>query len=139
MATNKLKKRAAIDIEKIRETPLAELTADRFLAALDEEKALDYLPYWPEKKKYELWVEPENVGRIPFERILDILKGEKKKYEYEIRFPLDRFADGSPEPMPLDKRLIDGTPMPVPWDRRYEMLLNRLADDLLLRLKEQLG
>lgn len=130
MATNKPMKHAAIDLEEIRETPLAELTADRFLAALDEEKVLNYLPYWPEKKKYELWVEPENIGRIPFERIIDIIKAEKKKTELEpYQITVDQYIHGD-QFIPGDQYLTG---------RRYQLLLNRLADDLLVRLREQLG
>jgi hypothetical protein len=111
------KKRAAIDLEEIRQTPVGQLTADKFLAALEEEKALSLLPYWPEKKKYELWVEPENIGVIPFERIIDILKGEKKKVEYEFEFPFDRLRD----------------------PQSYDALLNRLTLDIESRLRKRMG
>jgi hypothetical protein len=112
-------KKAAIEIDKIRDTPLSELTADVFLEALGAGQALQHLAFWPEKKKYELYVEPENIGRIPFDRFRDIIKGEKKKAERElpdfldhIRWP-DRFA--------------------------YEQLVDRLAKDIEGRLRKQLG
>lgn len=124
MAEAKGSKRAAIDFEEIEDTPLQELSADRFLEALSRENLLSYLPLWPEKKKYELYVEPENIGRIPVGRIRDILKGEKKKVEYEL--PWGGLGDGRPQPMPFDPG-------------RYEGLVSHLADELEGRLRSRLG
>jgi len=77
-------KRAAIDVEKIMDSPLSQISAADFLTALSHDRvSASYLVHWPEKKKYELLVEPENVGHINLGRLIDILRGEKKKVELE--------------------------------------------------------
>lgn len=152
------KKQAAIDADQLRQTPLSDLTADRFLEALTRERAVQYLPYWPEKKKYELYVEPENLGGIRLDRLLDILRGEKKKVEYEVPpwFDLpfrdrlydnlvDRLArdiekrlggragDPSPQPSSLGSgygggQAWDGLPQPMPLDRLADAVADRLRE-----------
>ncbi len=126
MATKKKtngEKSAAINLEEVKDTPLSEMTADTFLEALVEGRAVQHLRFWPEKKKYELYIEPENIGRIPFDRFRDILKGEKKKVEYEI--PPSGFRDW--------RREVDLDP------RAYDRLVDRLADDIEGRLRERRG
>jgi hypothetical protein len=77
-------KRAAIDVDAMLEKPLDQLSAADFVTVLTSSGAsgLHLLRYWPEKKKYELFVEPENYGTV---NIGVIFKGvrEKKKYEIE--------------------------------------------------------
>ena len=77
-------KRAAIDVEKLMDSPLSQISAADFLTALSRDRvSVGYLVHWPEKKKYELFVEPENIGRLNVGSLIDILKGEKKKVELE--------------------------------------------------------
>lgn len=76
-------KRAAIDLEKLMETPLSAISAADFLTALSQNGQVRHIIYWPEKKKYELWAEPEILPEINLGRFLDIIKGEKKKVELE--------------------------------------------------------
>jgi hypothetical protein len=76
-------KKAAIDFEKIMETPLNAISAADFLTALEQNGQARHLMYWPEKKKYELFLEPERLPEITIGRLIDILKGEKKKAELE--------------------------------------------------------
>lgn len=122
---DKNSKLAAIDLDEIAETPLAELTADTFLEALVAGKSVEHLRFWPEKKKYELYQEPESIGEVRFGRFRDILKGEKKKTELEV-------------PPDLWERLRDGKPLPLPFDiGQYERFVNRLAEDIEIRLRER--
>ena len=88
-------KKSAVAFEKIESTALSKLTAADLIESLQESGKLDVLHYLPEKKKYELEIEPGVVGGLTVGRLVNVLerfKGEKKKYEYEID-PLvgDRF------------------------------------------------
>ncbi|MEL7361562.1 MAG: hypothetical protein AAFN13_05790 [Bacteroidota bacterium] len=128
MSTKTDKKSAAIDLGKIESTPLSELRADTFLEALVQGKVIQYLPLWPEKKKYELYVEPENIKEVRFDRLRDILKGEKKKTELEIP------PGGYFEPYRGER------PRSLPFGPgEYERLVDRLADDIEGRLRERIG
>lgn len=124
MAEETTGKRAAIEFEEVEDTPLSELSADRFLEALNQENLVPLLRVWPEKKKYELFHEPENVGEIPLGRLRNILENEKKKVEIEIP-PGGRFGSGHPMPAPFQPG-------------QYDQLVNRLADDLERRFKGRL-
>jgi hypothetical protein len=77
-------RKAAIDLESIESTPLKSLSAVDFVAALSGAGAIGIhaMRFWPEKKKYELLTEPENLGNAT---IGGIFKGvrEKKKIELE--------------------------------------------------------
>ena len=77
-------RKAAIDPEAIENKPLASLSAVDFLSALSGAGTIGVqaMRFWPEKKKYELYTEPENAGKIT---IGGLLKGvrEKKKVELE--------------------------------------------------------
>ena len=57
-------RKAAIDLEAIESTPLKSLSAVDFVTALSGAGAIGIhaMRFWPEKKKYELLTEPENLG-----------------------------------------------------------------------------
>ena len=78
------RKRAAIDLDVIKNKQLSEITAADFLAALDAGglSARDLI-IWPEKKKAELWVEPENFSRVRVGPVIEVILNEKKKAELE--------------------------------------------------------
>ncbi|MEM8950336.1 MAG: hypothetical protein AAGA21_04690 [Pseudomonadota bacterium] len=86
-------KKAAIDPDKLRDTKLADMSASDFLQMLDaSEIAVQGLSIWPEKKKVELLVEPENFGKLRWRDFEDIIvrwRGEKKKVELEPFLPID--------------------------------------------------
>ncbi len=76
-------RQAAIDLDELGERTLSDLSAADFLAALNAGGvSAQQFRVWPEKKKVELWTEPENFGRI---RLRDFVVGlrEKKKVELE--------------------------------------------------------
>lgn len=73
-------KRAAIAAD-VRDTTIDRLSAEDFLAALKKEAVLPFVHHWPEKKKYELFVEPERSPTVP--QLADFLRKEKKKLELE--------------------------------------------------------
>src|SRR5438477_12102773 len=78
------KKRPAIDLDAIEDKKLSEISAADFLTALNAGglTAAAGFHVWPEKKKVELFVGPENFGGV---RVGDLFKGirEKKKVELE--------------------------------------------------------
>jgi len=77
-------RKAAIDVDAIEGTALSSLSAVDFLKALSSAGAIGIhtMRFWPEKKKYELFTEPENLGKAT---IGGLFKGvrEKKKIEFE--------------------------------------------------------
>jgi hypothetical protein len=77
-------RKPGIDSDELENKALNEISAADFLAALGSGStmALRGLHTWPEKKKYELLIEPENYSGI---KVVDIIRGihEKKKVEYE--------------------------------------------------------
>src|SRR5688572_761653 len=77
-------RKAAIDREALENKPLDSLSAVDFLSALSGAGAIGIqaMRFWPEKKKYELFTEPENLGKAT---IGGLFKGvrEKKKVELE--------------------------------------------------------
>jgi hypothetical protein len=77
-------RKAAIDDEGLEERPLSSLSAAEFLAALSDKGTLGIhtMRFWSEKKKYELYVEPENLGKVTFGNIFRGVQ-EKKKVELE--------------------------------------------------------
>lgn len=115
MAQNK---KAAIDIDAIGDKRLSDISAADFLSALQAGGlASQHLYVWPEKKKFELWVEPENdfLGGINVRDFFEQMRKEKKKLELE-KFPgFENWRD--------------------PRDFVYEDLLNRLTRDLESRLR----
>ena len=77
-------KRAAIDVDKLGKMTLSEISAADFLEVLKAGSGVEKLTVWPEKKKLELWAEPENISVIKVREFIDLIRGEKKKYEYEV-------------------------------------------------------
>ena len=59
-------KQAAIDMDSLGDKQLDQVSAADFLRALNAGglSLTQYMTVWPEKKKVELFVEPENVGRV---------------------------------------------------------------------------
>ena len=109
-------KKAAIDLDSIGEKTLAEISAADFLGALNAgNNALAQITIWPEKKKIELLVEPENLGRLVVKDILSVIRLEKKKYELEKIPGFENWRD--------------------PREQVYDDLLNRLTRDLEVRLR----
>ena len=86
-------KRAAIDLDEISTRQLGEVTAADFLAALHAGGlSAGHLTVWPEKKKVELWLEPEDFRRIQVGPIINVIRVEKKKRELEF----DPWLPGDP-------------------------------------------
>ena len=78
-------KTAAIDVDKLGEMTLKEISAADFLEALKAGSvSVDRLTLWPEKKKKELWAEPERIGTVKCKDFIDLIGSEKKKIEREI-------------------------------------------------------
>jgi hypothetical protein len=79
-------KTAAIVADKLLDSPLKQLTATQFIDALHAKDMTADLPMWSEKKKYELEIEPvlDKLRLRDFIEIIERVKGEKKKVEYEI-------------------------------------------------------
>ncbi|MBF6023178.1 hypothetical protein [Lysobacter niastensis] len=77
-------RKAAIDLDQIQDKPLNSISAADFLEALGRSGHSGALMFraWPEKKKYELFVEPEFSGGISVGGLLGRF-AEKKKYEIE--------------------------------------------------------
>ena len=92
-------KTAAIHADDLDNTTLNQLSATQFVEALHTRKAFEVMHFWPEKKKYELEINP-SFGDLrfgDFVNVHDNIKGEKKKVEYEIQGILD----GRPQPHPV--------------------------------------
>jgi hypothetical protein len=77
-------RKAAIDLDDIQEKALDQVSAADFLSALTNSgiKSAAVMRVWPEKKKFELFLEPEFPPGITVGRLVDRLT-EKKKYEFE--------------------------------------------------------
>jgi hypothetical protein len=77
-------RKAAIDMDALESKTLDSLSASDFLAALASTGSVGVqaLRIWPEKKKYELFVEPENLGKATLGGLFKGIR-EKKKIELE--------------------------------------------------------
>jgi hypothetical protein len=77
-------RKAAVDLEALANKPLESLSAADFLGALTSAGAIGVhaMRFWPEKKKYELYTEPENLGKTTLDGIFRGVR-EKKKVELE--------------------------------------------------------
>jgi len=77
-------RKASIDLEAIEEKSLNQVSAADFLTALGASgrRGATVMKAWPEKKKYELLLEPEFTPDIKVGALINKL-GEKKKYELE--------------------------------------------------------
>jgi hypothetical protein len=96
-------KQAAIDMDSLGDKQLDQVSAADFLRALNAGglSLTHYMAVWPEKKKVELFVEPENVGRVRVRDLIAVIRAEKKKRE------LEPFLDvGFGDPLRADQ-LID--------------------------------
>jgi hypothetical protein len=80
-------KKAAIDLDAIADKKLSEISAADFLTALNNGgvSAAAGFKVWPEKKKVELFIGPENLGGLSAGGLLNGIR-EKKKVELE-KFP----------------------------------------------------
>ena len=109
-------RKAAIDLDTLGDKSLGEISAADFLNALDAGGlTVQNLTVWPEKKKIELLVEPENLTKFRLKDILVVIRTEKKKLELE-KFPgFENWRD--------------------PRDFMYDDLLNRLTRDIESRLR----
>jgi hypothetical protein len=104
-------KRAAIARDAIAERKLSDVSAAQFLEALDAGAygtAVGTLKIWPEKKKVELWAEPEHYGGISVGAIHGVLR-EKKKLEFEKPWPTEIHKRVGVEDV-ADPRVILGDP-----------------------------
>ena len=77
-------RKAAIDLDALESKTLDSLSAIDFLNALASTGSIGVqaLRIWPEKKKYELFVEPENLGKATLGGLFRGIR-EKKKVELE--------------------------------------------------------
>jgi hypothetical protein len=76
---------AAIDADGRERPTTREISAAEFLIALEQSGVgLQQLVGLPEKKKLELWVEPENVDLPSVDDLIDWIRQEKKKVELEL-------------------------------------------------------
>ena len=98
-------KKAAIDLDDIQEKPLGEVSAADFLNALTNSgvKGLTVMRVWPEKKKFELLLEPEFSPSFPVGKLVDRLK-EKKKRELEKAIPSEIYKQVGAEGEWIDPR-----------------------------------
>lgn len=79
-------KKPAIDPDSFGEKTLADVSAADFLEYLNTDAfvATHVMRFWPEKKKYELFLEPENQRGV---KIKDLFKGVREKKKVEIEKP----------------------------------------------------
>jgi hypothetical protein len=141
-------RKAAIDLDEIREKRLSEISASDFLAALEAGGlTAQHLTVWPEKKKVELWTEPEDWQRFRIQDIFDVIRNEKKKVELEKDPGFERWPDPADlviNPVIYERllgRLVKdiearlgaryGDPSPQP---SYEALVDRVATDVVARM-----
>lgn len=77
-------KQPAIDLEAVGQKTLSEVSAADFLTALGTGGmgAMRALKVWPEKKKVELYLEPENLTTVRVRDVINVVT-EKKKVELE--------------------------------------------------------
>lgn len=155
-------RRAAFD--EIAEQPLNKVTVQQFLDALNaSELSVRSLVFWPEKKKVELFVEPENQGNVKVGDLIAKLRAEKKKVELEVEpvtgggttiiwgsekkkreleLPPEAGPGGRPIPMVPEKKKVELEP--APFDVRGALseegmntLLAALEARVIQRLQEQ--
>jgi hypothetical protein len=106
--------------EELADRPLEEITAAEFLEALESGglSARD-LAVWPEKKKVELTVEPENFGGVKVKDLIPVLRNEKKKVEREL------------PPFWGEKKKVELEPQPPPFlgeKKKLELELPQIPD-----------
>lgn len=81
--------RAAVVPDEVLDRPLGDLSATEFLRVLNHSSVpAAHLPLLADKKKFELWVEEDNVLKLPIREVLERIKNEKKKVELEVEDPV---------------------------------------------------
>jgi hypothetical protein len=102
-------KAAAIAADKYMDTPLSKISAAQFMDALNANQLVPHVKFWPEKKKYELEVEPvfDKLRLRDFIEIINRIRGEKKKVEYEIPDWWKWRVNPDPTQVELGQRLDD--------------------------------
>ena len=115
-------RRAAIDVDKVLQKPLKDISAVELIHALSRDDLVSARPIISDKKKYELWIDETIVVNIPLADLLQRVKGEKKKLELE------------PQP---------GLQLEDPFGERpgpaVDQLVSRIADAVEARLSARLG
>jgi hypothetical protein len=140
-------KRAAIDLDEIGQKRPSEISAEEFLAALNAGglAPVQHLTLWPEKKKVELWTEPEGFGEIRLKDIFDVIRNEKKKRELELPDLIwerinppwyDELLNRLTRDIEtrLGSRALPQDPVPM---REYDQLVDRLARDVEANLRRR--
>ncbi len=107
-------RKAAIAKDDLSDKTLDQVSAAEFLSALDRNSVS--ITVWPEKKKLELYTEPENWGRFRFRDVFDVITSEKKKYELEKLPGFERVRD------PIGERVN-----PAIYDRLADQIAERIA------------
>jgi hypothetical protein len=79
-------KAAAIAADRHLDTQMSKLSAAQFMEAMHANQLVPHIKFWPEKKKYELELEPviDKLRLRDFIEIINRIRGEKKKVEYEV-------------------------------------------------------
>lgn len=98
-------KKASIDLDDLAEKSLDQVSAADFLSALGNSgvKGEAVMRAWPEKKKLELWLEPEFNKGIKVGVLIDRLQ-EKKKREMEKPMPSEIYKSIGAERESIDPR-----------------------------------
>ncbi|GJL53356.1 MAG: hypothetical protein NPIRA02_04880 [Nitrospirales bacterium] len=116
------KRKAAIDIDKVMDSPLRELNAAEFVEVLNHPKVKGKHSWIiTDKKKYELWIEETEIVNITVGELIEKLRGEKKKVE------LEPFID-------IGHRVFPGELI-----RESDVQFSRLVEDVARRVEERLG
>jgi hypothetical protein len=98
-------RRAAIDVDKVLQKPLKDISAVELIHALSRDDLASARSLVSDKKKYELWTDETVVIEIPLADLLDRIKGEKKKLELEVP-PWFRFEDPLAGPGMVSDQLV---------------------------------
>lgn len=79
-------RKPGIDADELSDRTLSDISAADFLKALGESGGVGMhaLHHWPEKKKYELLLEPEDFGGV---RVADLIRGVREKKKFELEKP----------------------------------------------------
>ena len=122
-------KTAAIAADKLESKALNQISAEDFLVALNHSGvAAHTLTIWPEKKKLELYTEPENLGKVNVGRIIDIIKGEKKKVELEKHPGYETWRDPR-------EQFVNPVQNSGLQNAAYDVLVDKLAQDIEARIR----
>jgi hypothetical protein len=126
------RKKASINFDEVAEKQLDQISASELLAALDAGGvSARNLAVWPEKKKVELWTEPENFSKMRVIDIINIIRNEKKKVELEK--PPGEFIWSKP---PGPEGQIDPR---ISRELIIDELVDRIARNVEARLRSRPG